>query len=870
VSERLLEDFAQIASDWFWEMDADLRFTYFSERAAEFGIAPELMLGRGRMEVAVNRQEAPFWEPHLDDLRARRPFRDFTYPFLHPDGRLRWIKTTGQPRFSETGVFLGYRGVGSDVTAERNTQEQLALALVELRETNGRLEQQNRRFDSALGHMSHGLTMFDRQERLIVCNARYIEMYGMSPEVVKPGITLRELIEHRIAVGSYAWNADAEKALADFRALTASRTALAYSRILGDGRVIAVSHKPMMDGGFVATHEDITHRELHHAALIQQEEKLRTQNLRFDAALNNMPQGLVMLDREMRLIVCNSRYLEIMGLSPAVVKPGATLREIVEHGAAMGLHPTETAESVLAARMALFARGEPAVLTIALSNSRTIQTAYRPMADGGWVATYEDVTERELHLDLLRRQEEELRTQNMRFDSALSNMSHGLCMFDRERRLIVCNRRYAEMYGLPPQLTRPGVSYDQLLQHRLASGVYPKSGAADYVAGLSAAIDEARPMTTLVELKDDRVLSITFQPMPHGGWVAIHEDVTERKRAELRIEHMARHDALTDLANRTLFREKTEAAIARVRRRGAVAVLCLDLDHFKAVNDTLGHPAGDALLCAVTDRLRDCVRDIDTVARLGGDEFAILQLGIERPEEAGALARRVIEALSRPYDIEGQQVVIGASIGIAIYPGDGCDSDQLLKHADLALYRAKGDGRGTFRFFEPEMDARLRARRALELDLRKALAEEEFELFYQPLFNLRSDQVSGCEALVRWNHPTRGLVSPADFIGLAEEVGLIVPLGEWVLRRACMEAAQWPRDIKVAVNLSPASSRAATWCRRSFGRSPRPGSRRPGSSWKSRRACCCSRTRRRSPPCISCAPSGCGSRWMTSGPAIPR
>jgi diguanylate cyclase (GGDEF)-like protein len=253
-----------------------------------------------------------------------------------------------------------------------------------------------------------------------------------------------------------------------------------------------------------------------------------------------------------------------------------------------------------------------------------------------------------------------------------------------------------------------------------------------------------------------------------------------------------------------------ERELARVQRGENLAVLCLDLDHFKSVNDTLGHPVGDSLLKAVAERLRQKVRDTDIVARLGGDEFAIVQIAAEQPRGAIVLADRLIEALSKPFDLTGHQLVIGTSIGIALAPSDGLDTDQLIKNADMALYRAKADGRGVFRFFEPEMDAKMQARRTLEIDLRKALVEGEFELFYQPLVNLQSNEISGFEALLRWNHPTRGLVPPSEFIPIAEEMGLIVPLGEQVLRQACTEAAGWPGDIRVAVNLSPVQFKSKT------------------------------------------------------------
>ena len=299
-----------------------------------------------------------------------------------------------------------------------------------------------------------------------------------------------------------------------------------------------------------------------------------------------------------------------------------------------------------------------------------------------------------------------------------------------------------------------------------------------------------------------RTFKIRHRPMPGGGWVATHEDITEQRQSEVKIEYMAHHDALTDLANRVLLNDRLEHALGKVQRGEMVAVHHLDLDQFKAVNDTFGHPFGDKLLRIVAERLRGCVGEADTIARMGGDEFVIVQVAIAEPAEATSLAQGVIDALSEPYDIDGQQAVIGVSVGIAVGPGDGSAPDKLLRNADLALYRAKSDGRSTFRFFEPVMDLRMQTRRIMEQDLRKALPSGEFELHYQPVVNLASREISGFEALIRWNHPAKGLVSPADFIPLAEEIGFIVPLGEWVIRQACATAAQWPGDLHVAVNIS--------------------------------------------------------------------
>jgi diguanylate cyclase (GGDEF)-like protein len=391
--------------------------------------------------------------------------------------------------------------------------------------------------------------------------------------------------------------------------------------------------------------------------------------------------------------------------------------------------------------------------------------------------------------------------------AALEGMPQGLSMFDREQRLIVCNAHYAAMYGLRAEHTEPGTSLRTILEHRVATGTSPVN-VENFVEEILASASKPALGVTEQQLRDGRIISVISAPLSTGGGVTIHMDVTEKRNSEKQIAFLAHHDALTGLANRVQLREHIEKSLKHAERGERFSVLCLDLDHFKDVNDTLGHSIGDALLCAVSRRLRELVRDSDLVSRTGGDEFSIVQSGTEPPmAAAAALAARVVEALSIPFDLGDHHVVIGASVGIAIAPDDGNDADQLLKNADMALYRAKSDGRGGFHFFEPEMDAKAQARRILEIDLRKAIAAAEFEVFYQPIVNLAENRISGFEALLRWNHPTRGRVSPADFIPLAEETGLIVAIGEWVIRQACAEAGTWPSDLRVAVNVSPVQFR---------------------------------------------------------------
>ncbi len=390
--------------------------------------------------------------------------------------------------------------------------------------------------------------------------------------------------------------------------------------------------------------------------------------------------------------------------------------------------------------------------------------------------------------------------QNRLFHAALSNMSQGLCMFDSERRLLVCNDRYAEMYGLKPQVTRPGTPLRAILEERVAVGSSPKD-QDNYVESRLASVREDS-WYAVDELKNGRIIAITHRLLPGGGSVSTHEDITDRRKAEAQIAYLAHHDVLTGLPNRVRFREQMDMALGRLPRGGSFAVLCLDLDNFKNVNDTLGHPVGDALLTEVGRRLRRCLREGDSIARLGGDEFAIIQVASDA-RRAEALARRIVNELSEPYEIEGHRVVNGTSIGVALAPGDGSDADQLLRNADMALYRAKADGRNTFRFFELFMDAAAQARRAIEMDLRQALQSGEFEVHYQPLLDARVGRVTGVEALLRWNHPTRGLVPPRAFISVAEEIGLITPIGKWVLHQSCREVASWEGDLRLAVNLSP-------------------------------------------------------------------
>ena len=389
------------------------------------------------------------------------------------------------------------------------------------------------------------------------------------------------------------------------------------------------------------------------------------------------------------------------------------------------------------------------------------------------------------------------------FDTALNNMPHGLCMFDAQRRAAVANKKLAELLGLSHDIASSRASVRELFLACVSAGTLSSDDAERLAGDFENGLAGTAEGELFVETKRGRTLALTFHGMDDGGNVVLFEDITDRKMAEAKIHQLARYDLLTGLPNRALFRDQMDAAVTNLRRRGPFAIHFVDLDEFKQVNDTLGHPCGDELLCAVADRLRSAVRSSDVVARFGGDEFVILQYPLGHPKEAAILAERLVGELAEPYQISGNEVVVGVSIGIALAPRDGSNADLLLKNADMALYRAKSDGRRAWRFFEHGMDTMAQARRNLQLDLRSALATNAFKVYYQPLLNLHTRKISTCEALLRWPHPVRGMVSPAEFIPVAEEMGLIVEIGNYVMREACLECAKWPDDVRVAVNMSP-------------------------------------------------------------------
>jgi diguanylate cyclase (GGDEF)-like protein/PAS domain S-box-containing protein len=658
----------------------------------------------------------------------------------------------------------------------------------EIRRLNLELRQELAEIRQIYRYAPVGLCLMDKDYRFVRINERMAEINGR-PVEAHLGRTLHEVIPDL-----------ADRILELYRPVYERGEAVLNIELpgvtpsdLGTQRHWLANFFPFRSDagdiiGLIGAVVDITERKRAEQAVRDSEECFRT-------IFDSVSDAILVLDpKTAAFLQVNQRACELFGYSADELL-GSSIADLSEHPSTDeldgALSRTQRALSGITQTFEWRAKAKD-------GNLLRIEVALRRAAFSGrdlLLATMHDITHR-------KQAEEQMRQQKFLLNSALENMSQGLCMFEADGRIILFNDRYAKMMGTSAAALTNRSLLDVIKHRKAASEI--SGDSEEFFARVIAAGREGKSNSRIIETSIGRAFRVVEQPMAGGGWVSTLEDITEWRKTQAQISHMARHDALTNLPNRTLFREQLEYALRRITRDDQVAVLCLDLDNFKNVNDTLGHPIGDELLKEVARRLGECVRSSDTVSRLGGDEFAIVQAGDAlRVSEVSSLASRLVTVVSAPYDIQGHLVIIGVSIGISMAPKDGRDPDQLLRNADLALYQAKTDGRGIHRFFEAGMDAHAQARRTLELDLRTALSRGEFELYYQPIYDLKADRIICFEALLRWNHPLRGMTPPADFIPLAEETGLIVPIGDWVLRKACTDAASWSQDVSVAVNLSP-------------------------------------------------------------------
>jgi diguanylate cyclase (GGDEF)-like protein/PAS domain S-box-containing protein len=546
-------------------------------------------------------------------------------------------------------------------------------------------------------------------------------------------------------------------------------------------------------------------RALTEAELTRQRETAE-QSMRFTAAVENMTHGLCMFDGQQRLLVCNERFANMYHLPDALRTPGTPFSDILDYRHRNGLLKGGKVAAALQRRLDVLSTLPSEQKSARIDeheDGRLVRVTRQPLPDGGWVATHDDITEQ-------YRAEQELDETKRFLDSIIENIPISVVVKDVvTRQYVLVNRAFQDMLGLDRKDLLGRTAFD--FYNKKTAEVF-ETADNNFLRDPQAA--KYREYDVDARLNGPRIYATSRIVIRdgHGGpkyLIVVIEDVTERKRSEQRIAFMAHHDALTGLPNRTAVAQKIEDAAARQRRWGdPFTVLMLDLDRFKNVNDTLGHSAGDALLRETAGRLKALLRETDALARLGGDEFAIIQSGEPHQREAAsALADRIIDIVGKPFDIGGNEVNIGTSVGIALAPEHGTNPDSLLKMADMALYGAKSGGRNSYRFFDPQMGAAADARLALENELRRAIAQNELELHYQPIVDTKSRRICGAEALIRWRHPSKGLIPPNDFIPLAEDTGMIAQIGEWVLHTACTDAVKWPADVKVAVNLSPVQFR---------------------------------------------------------------
>ncbi len=524
---------------------------------------------------------------------------------------------------------------------------------------------------------------------------------------------------------------------------------------------------------------------------------LNTQNRRFDAALTNVPVGLSMYDSDRKLIVSNDKYAEVYGLSPEEVKPGMSMQEMVDLRIQNGIFPGDNPEDYRQERAVWTRASDDNVKIHHLSDGRYIENRNHLMFDGGWLSTHDDVTERVIA-------ETVLKEQNQRLDAAISAMSHGLAMFDGNGKIIISNERYATIYGLSADHIKPGMSLQEVVELRIEKGCHIGDTPQDYEEKMKKLRDNKSDKPKTFVLSDGRHVEIHNQSMANGGWLSIHDEVTDRYKAENKIKYLADYDTLTDLPNRTQINELLNKSIQEaLKAETKMALLYIDLDGFKEVNDTLGHPIGDRVLIEVGSRLSELLSETIVAGRISGDEFVMIVREFNYQPYLERLADRICAALAAPIHVDHDVIVLSASVGISIGPPVNGNADMLTQFSDLALYQAKADGGNCHRLFEEKMYVRAKERQRMAADLRTAIQKNELVLHYQPQVCLRTGKINGYEALVRWQHEELGMISPFQFIGLAEETGQISEIGEWVLRTACEYALSWPNKEKISVNLSP-------------------------------------------------------------------
>lgn len=678
------------------------------------------------------------------------------------DGR--WIQI--RERRTPSGYFVGCR---MDITHVKN---------------------ETLRLKTVVDNFPGAISLFDAGLNLIACNDAFRTLLDLPSGPFYQGLPNLESICRLAAERGQCGEGNIDEQVAKCLELASQSKPYILHHTRPTGLVLEIQGIPIPGGGFISTLVDITERHAAAQRLAESERVARQQSETLGVTLAHMSQGLSMFDENDRLLVWNDRFRAIYRMPADLLEVGVPSQVLSEHLSNVGF--VETSERRW---RELIRSGCTFDARITSRDGSVIKVVYTPVQGSGWVATHEDITDRIVSQNQIARQSELLKRSYFQLDAALSSMSQGLILLNADGEIVLTNGRFREMYQFGLDDVTPGRHVGEIIA-RFARDYTNSDFSIDaFMDALSIKANQ------VVHLNDGRIIQINRASTPDGGWVATHEDITERELASQQIAHLAFHDPLTGLANRAEFYRRGEEAL---RSNDSISVILVDLDRFKTVNDTLGHSAGDALLKKAASRMRAIARPADIVARIGGDEFAILQGWSEDQREAAAsLANQLIDIVAQPYLLGDKPTKIGASIGVAVRTPDIDSMESLIHRADLALYEVKSLGRNACVVYNDELGIKAAERLALESELRSAIFEGHLELHYQPIVSMIDRRICGFEALVRWRHPQKGLLSPDRFITVAEESDLIVDLGEFVVRQACADASSWPSHVRVAVNISP-------------------------------------------------------------------
>ena len=648
-----------------------------------------------------------------------------------------------------------------------------------------------------LEHLPVGIALFDPELRVLSVNRLAIQMLEFPPELFSGEMpTLEDLLYFNACRGEYG-PGDPHEQTRQRMELAYKREPHRFVRQRPDGMVLDVIGAPLPGGGFVSIYTDITERERNATAMHDQALYLRS-------VLAHLPQGISVFDEQLRLKCWNHKFLEVLDLPPEGVYTDVAFQDLIRYPAERGEFGPGDPEAYIQQRREWALRFEPHRLERTRPTGRTHLIEGCPMqADGrtvGFVSSYIDITENKAREAALTEKNELLQT-------LADNLPCGVSVFDKDLHLVLMNDEAIRLLGFTRELVNQCPHFSELARFNAERGEYGAVDVEAFVADLTAKalhpthhrMERVRPNGVVIDL--------VGAPIPHGGLVTLYSDVTEQRNAARAIERLAHHDTLTGLANRYALEARLDQLVADARRHNRrLAVLFLDMDNFKGINDSMGHSVGDEFLRVTAQRLRSAVRENDIVARLGGDEFVVVLSDMGEPQHALSAATKLLEKLSQPVTLAGQELSPSTSIGICFFPQDGRDRGSLMQSADIAMYQAKQMGKGTYRCFDPAMMAVATQRAAMERALKEAVALERFEVHYQPLVDCRTRAVLGCEALIRWQHPDGHWIAPLDFIPLAEELGLINQVGKLVLQLACSTLALWHREgfthLGMSVNLS--------------------------------------------------------------------